>query len=128
METICIDTDIIIDYLKGNAYKNILPSVLNKYLCKVTPVTVYELYYGGFYTGKIKPVEDVLACLTPIIWTEKASKESAKIHVELIKKGFSLDIRDIFIASICCTEKIPLLTRNVKHFKHIKELKLVSPE
>jgi tRNA(fMet)-specific endonuclease VapC len=126
MDAICIDTDIVIDYLRGKEYRDVLPHALDKYLCRVTPITAYELYYGGFYSKKLEPVEDVLALLDPMKWTEECSKEAARIHVDLMRAGFPLEIRDILIAGICCNEEIPLLTRNIKHFQRIEHLQLVD--
>ncbi len=126
LETICVDTDIIIDYLKGNQYKQILNILVKKYKCLVTPITVFELYYGGFYTGAIKPVEDVLTIFDLLCWTKEASKESAKIYAELIKKGARIEMRDALIAGICISQKVSLVTRNIKHFQRIKDLHTIA--
>lgn len=126
LETVCIDTDIIIDYLKGNQYKHILFILVKKYNCVVTPITVFELYYGGFYTGAIKPVEDVLTVFNLLHWTKEASKESAKIYAELIKKGKRIEMRDALIAGICVSQKVSIVTRNIKHFQRIKDLHTIN--
>ena len=44
---------------------------------------------------------------------------------ELIKSGQVDYLGDALIAATCLTEKIPLLTRNQKHFKKVKGLKLL---
>jgi len=126
LETICVDTDIIIDYLKGNQYKHILSALVKKYNCVVTPITAFELYYGGFYTGAIKPVEDVLTIFDLLHWTKEASKESARIHAELTKKGKGIEMRDALIAGICISQKVSIVTRNIKHFQRIKDLHAID--
>ncbi|MBA7514342.1 hypothetical protein ES705_06370 [subsurface metagenome] len=104
LETVCIDTDIIIDYLKGNQYKHILFILVKKYNCVVTPITVFNLLH----------------------WTKEASKESAKIYAELIKKGKRIEMRDALIAGICVSQKVSIVTRNIKHFQRIKDLHTIN--
>lgn len=59
---ICIDTDVIIDYLREiPVYGDVLSWTLEEYECYISPVTTYELYYGGFYSGKMEGVRDVLS-------------------------------------------------------------------
>ena len=124
---VCVDTDIIIDYLRGrNENQEILPALIGKYEVYISPVSIYELYYGGYYSGKLKPVEDVLAMLIPFDWTPEDSKKSAQIHVTLSKAGKTLNIKDILVAGPCLTRTIPLITRNILHFRKIKGLKVIE--
>lgn len=61
---VCVDTDVVIDYLRGrNKNQDILPAVIKKHEVYISPVSVYELYYGGYYSGKLKPVDDVLTMM-----------------------------------------------------------------
>jgi tRNA(fMet)-specific endonuclease VapC len=53
-------------------------------------------------------------------------RKSAEIHAKLSKTGDSLDIKDILVAGTCIYFNLPLLTRNIKHFRRIKELSLVD--
>lgn len=124
---VCVDTDIIIDYLRGrNENQDILPHLIAKHDVYISPVSVYELYYGGYYSGKIKPVEDVLAMLTPFDWSIEDSKKAAQIHALLSKSGETLNVKDILIAGPCLSRAIPLVTRNVSHFDRIKGLKVID--
>jgi tRNA(fMet)-specific endonuclease VapC len=124
---VCVDTDIIIDYLRGrNENQEILPALIGKYEVYISPVSIYELYYGGYYSGKLKPVEDVLAILIPFDWTPEDSKKSAQIHVTLTKAGKTSNIKDILVAGPCLTRNIPLITRNILHFRKIKGLKVIE--
>ena len=45
-----------------------------------------------------------------------------------IAKGKILDLRDLFIASLCINEGIELLTYNTKHFERLKEFGLILVE
>ncbi len=129
METlnICVDTDIVIDYLRGkNENQDILPNLIAKHDVYISPVSVYELYYGGYYSGRVKPVEDVLAMMISFDWTTEDSKKAAQIHVTLSKAGETLSVKDVLIAGLCVSRAVPLVTRNVSHFNRIKGLKVID--
>ena len=40
---------------------------------------------------------------------------------DLKKKGKLLDIRDVFVGSICIARDLPLLTYNSRHFNRLKD-------
>ena len=129
METgsICVDTDIVIDYLRGkHENQKILPAIIEKYNVHISPISVYELYYGGYYSGKLKPVEDVLAMMNTFDWTLEDSKKSAQLHASLSKAGEALSVKDVLIGGLCLSRSVPLITRNVEHFKRIKGLKVID--
>ena len=46
--------------------------------------------------------------------------------LQLRKQGFSIDDNDLLIAAYCLKYKLTLVTNNTKHFKNIKELKIVN--
>jgi len=124
---VCVDTDIVIDYLRGkNENQDILPNLITKYDVYISPVSVYDLYYGGYYSGKIKPVENVLSLITTFDWTSEDSKKAAQIHATLSKAGETLSVKDVLIAGLCISRSVTLITRNVSHFSKIKELKVIS--
>ncbi|GEM_PF-6758964 len=53
-------------------------------------------------------------------------RKSADIHAKRSKTGDSLDVKDILVAETCIYFNIPLLTRNIEHFRRLKELPLVD--
>lgn len=124
---VCVDTDVVIDYLRGrNKNQDILPAIIKKHEVYLSPVSVYELYYGGYYSGKLKPVDDVLTMLLPFDWTVEDSKKAAHLHALLSKAGETLNVKDVLIAGQCISRSVPLITRNVAHFKRINGLKVVD--
>jgi tRNA(fMet)-specific endonuclease VapC len=126
---VCVDTDIIIDYLRGrNENQEILPILTEKYEVYISPVSIYELYYGGYYSGKLKPVEDVLAMLIPFDWTPEDSKKAAQIHVTLSKAGKTLNIKDIFVAGPCITGLFPLLPEILCIFGRLRASRLLMEQ
>lgn len=124
---VCVDTDIVIDYLRGrNKNQEILPELIAKHNVYISPVSIYELYYGGYYSGKVTPVDDVLAMITPFDWTAEDSRKAAQIHAALSKSGETLTIKDVFIAGLCLSRTVPLVTRNVSHFNKVRGLEVID--
>lgn len=123
LKNLLVDTNVLIDYSKGQS------QLLEEYLAAkewrlaVNPVIVAEF------------VND--RQLTTIEKRQKA-KEFINLfgHVDLSKAmGFRAGklirsrqadyLGDSLVAAACLVEKMPLLTRNQKHFKKIKGLKLL---
>jgi len=124
---VCVDTDIVIDYLRGrNKNEGILPELIAKHNVYISPVSIYELYYGGYYSGKVTPVDDVLAMITPFDWTAEDARKAAQIHAALSKSGETLTIKDVFSAGLCLSRTVPLVTRNVSHFNKVRGLKVID--
>nr|QNO45513.1 hypothetical protein ACCMMBFF_00002 [Methanosarcinales archaeon ANME-2c ERB4]QNO47866.1 hypothetical protein DJFEGNLO_00020 [Methanosarcinales archaeon ANME-2c ERB4] len=89
---ICVDSDVVLDYLRGKTrFQDVLPSVIEKYDCYIAPISVYELYYGGYYSGRIDKVEDVLDLLRILDCPRTSIRKSAEIYAKLSKIGDSLD-------------------------------------
>ena len=128
METLCLDTDVLIDFLRGkNEVVDIIREIEKEFVLATTTVNLFELYFGAYKTGKEKNVEAVneLAERIEVLELNKKSAELAgKIMAELEKKGLEIGIRDTMIAGTLLESGSILYTRNVKHFRRIKEIKL----
>lgn len=70
--------------------------------------------------------EDVLNLFGILDCPRASIRKSAEIHAKLSKTGNSLDIKDILVAGTCIYFNLQLLTRNIKHFRRIKELSLID--
>jgi predicted nucleic acid-binding protein len=64
--------------------------------------------------------------MTPLDWTLEDSKKAAQIHVALSKAGETLGVKDILIAAPCIVRSIPIVSRNILHFKRIPDLDLID--
>ena len=125
--SIVVDTDIIIDYLKKRQPgTELLKKAYLKHRIHITSITVYELLYGVQRSGKTALIDRLLRYVTVVPLDEAAAREAAAIHYNLRSKGMDIGVKDSFIAGICEAHNMPLLTRNVKHFNRIPELKLLS--
>lgn len=126
---IIVDTDVIIDYLKKRQPgAQLLKNAYRKYRLHVTSITVYELMYGVQKSGKTGLISRLLRHVTVIPFDEAAAKKAASLHHALTSKGQDIGIKDAFIAAMCDVHKLPLLTRNVRHFSRIPGLKLLPIE
>ncbi len=129
MESICLDTDILIDSLRG--YRETVEKVKElegKYHLFTTVISSFELYYGAYRTGKMEQnvlcADELLNRLSILQMTGGASKLAGKLAADLEKKGEAIDFRDALIAGIVITHGTILFTKNIKHFDRIEGIDL----
>jgi predicted nucleic acid-binding protein len=119
---ILIDTDIIIDSFKGiRVAKELFRTEGVDLYCSI--LTKKELLSkGGLKESERKRIINLLAKMKVL-----------KIDSDINNKCLSLikaygenpnRIGDYIIAATAWSKRLPLLTRNRKHFEHIKEIKL----
>ena len=124
---VCIDTDIIIQYLKGEekADKKINELIEKDELTTTTSINVFELYKGGRASSEeLEIISNFLSYFSVYDFDIKASKKSAEIFNSLKKQGKEIDPLDLMIASIAITKNQKLLTGNIKHFNRLSDLEL----
>lgn len=120
------DTDILIDHLRGK--KKLDPALLKDEV-GISIITYGELLYGAEKSvNKEKTKQTVLDFIKnlPIAiidLSEEIMQKYATVKAGLEKKGQRLDDFDLLIASTAMSDSLILLTRNIKHFSRIKELK-----
>ena len=131
METkILIDTDVLINLLRGDVdTENLIQNIKSNKLF-TTDINVFELYHGVQRSknkeNDLNALEILLSSLMTIS-TDKASMIIAsRIIADLEKNGKTVDLADLFIAAICVSGSFSLLTKNKKHFEKIKELKFIE--
>ena len=127
---VCLDTDIIINFLRkeSSSVQFISQLIENEEEVLTTSINVFELWKGAYKSNKkeaYKAVKEFLSKCRILYLDENSSQKAAKIFQELTSKGDIIDALDIMIASITITNKESLRTNNKKHFDRIKELKLV---
>ena len=125
---VCLDTDVLIDFLRGNTETVKMIEKLEKdYELATTSINIFELYYGACKTRKeknVKAVDDLSSSLEVYMLTDKSAKISGELIAELESRGEVIDFRDVLIAGMVIENGSSLLTGNVKHFRRIKGLKL----
>ena len=131
MACLTLDTDILVDLLRGRKKAATVIEIFEKSLERLntTVINLFELYYGAYRLGSadeiaaVRELENTLEILqlTPKI-AEIAGKELAK----LAKQGKLIDIRDLLIGIIARENKCTLVTGNIKHFERISELNILN--
>ena len=123
-DTVLFDTDVIICHLRGN---NEAAECIRKAEERLISVqTCMELLQGALNRGQQKAAKDFLKDHDFIVLPLEPNIGSrALVYVE--EYGLNAGIRtgDAIIAATAVENGIPLTTGNVRHFKSIKELKLV---
>src|SRR4030066_2472387 len=126
-ELICIDTDVCVDFLrKRNPGFELFVRILEGYEPCISAITAYELYLGYMKRKRKDRIDDFIYQFVILPFDLKASEVSANIEASLDRKGKGIGIPDTFIAGICLSNNVPLLTINTMHFSRVNGLNLFS--
>jgi predicted nucleic acid-binding protein len=119
---ILIDTDIIIDYIKGvRVAKELFRTKAVDLYCSI--LTKKELLSKrGLKDSKRKRIITLLERTKVLRIDDDIHKKYMALMKEYGESPHS--IADYVIAATAWSKRIPLLTRNRRHFEHIKEIKL----
>jgi len=130
--SICIDTDVIVDYLRGREPgKSAFAEWRRKAEVFITSVTAFELLLGANLSSKpeerMLEAESLLGQHKILDFALDSAKEAARKGAELKAKGTMVEIRDLLNASMCLSKNIPILTKNRAHYEKITELTVLTP-
>lgn len=124
----CLDTNVLIDYLKGREPgASAVENAVKAYDCCVAATTVYELLFGVARAKKEIGEQALLGIMTILSFDGTTAKQAAELHAQLISQNKDIGVKDVFIASTCLTEGIPILTANERHFSRVPELTVMTP-
>lgn len=121
-----IDTDVIIDHLRE---KEAIPEqILDE--SAISIISLGELIYGAYKS--VYPQKSLIILkknlqildFEIIKLDEIIIAEFGRIKAGLEAKGERLDDFDLLIAATALVSDLTLLSRNIKHFSRIKELKI----
>ncbi|MHC1631419.1 MAG: type II toxin-antitoxin system VapC family toxin [Methanotrichaceae archaeon] len=125
---ICIDTDVLIDLLRGQETEKIKELEQEDAILMTTVINSFELYYGAYKTKKrsanLSAVRGLLKRLVILQMSEEASEVVGEILGDLESKGQMIDFRDALIAGIVVMNGATLFTRNINHFNRIDRVKI----
>ncbi len=92
----------------------------------ISTITLSELQYG--IEKSRFPEQNLIALLEFLIpfgileFDQKASKEYGRIRTELERKGKPIEPMDLLIAAVARSQRLVLVTNNVKEFGRIEDL------
>ena len=122
-----IDTDILIDFVRGQAnVRSGVRVMIAERTATVSSVSVFELLIGTRTAAERESTEALLGSMHCHVLDREAAAEAAAIDGLLRAAGMRIDVRDCLIAGIAIANRLPLLTRNVRHFERVPGLEVVT--
>lgn len=116
MPDILIDTDVVIEWLRGN--EMVVDRLISiKHSGKIifySPVTKAEIFHGLRSGEKEKTMDFFISCNSISINDEIGEK--AGMYLAQFYKSHSLALGDALIAATCYVHKISMFTLNRKHY------------
>jgi predicted nucleic acid-binding protein len=120
-----VDSDIIIDYLRDfkPTIENLDILISGKNSILVSAVTNLELHTGRSITNPkmLAKINTLFSLLKPT----DIDFEIAGLAGDL-RREYEIGVSDALIAACAILNNCILLTRNIKHYKKVKELKVKS--
>ena len=122
MEKYIVDTDVIIDLLKGNELAKNLFLELSYNEIYVSVITVAELLAGARNDKEIEIIKKLIAAFQVVDIDIETAIKAGLIKKEF-NKSHNIGLADSFIAA--CTMNIngQLITQNIKHYPMFPNLK-----
>lgn len=127
----CIDTTFLIDFRKNN--KNLEPiiEILDEEGIHAVPsIVMHEFLIGGLGSNNNNEIQirkDILSRFVILPFDDKSALKSSEIEYNQRRNGNFMGTADIFIASTLLSHNLDtIVTRNVKHFERIPDVKIIS--
>lgn len=126
-----LDTTVIIDLMKGEEkISEKIKELQSKNITLfTTSINVFEIWQGVYdmeNKERLNKINTLLDSIGIYLFDIPSSKVAGKIHSTLRKDGKIIDPEDSMIAGIAKLNNETLLTRNIKHFERIEDLKVES--
>jgi len=121
-----VDTDVLIDYLRGRGPGADLLARLGRGGYRVTAVSAFELALGAAHRLDPRPVQALLDAPT-LALTPRGGLLGGEALARLRSEGRGIDVRDALQAGVCLDAGLPLVTRNMRHFDRVPGLHVVQP-
>lgn len=121
---IALDSSAIIDILAGTKKGEQIKKKVSEEALAVTSINVNEVLIGAKERERNK-IHEFFENLDILSFDAASAFKSVEIEESLSKRGTKIGKMDIFIASICLVNNLPILTSD-NHFKFVNELKVIS--
>ncbi|MBI2176604.1 type II toxin-antitoxin system VapC family toxin [Candidatus Woesearchaeota archaeon] len=127
MKNVCMDSTLIIDFLRGKsaAIEQIADVTRETFPC-TTSINVFEVMHGLLRRKDNKAMEVAEAFFNscPVINMDpRAAKKAAAIAAELENKGMMINVLDTLIAGAMLTNGCQtIVTANKSDFQRIKDI------
>ena len=123
--TVLIDTDVIIDFLKGKGKGvKLFEEIITLYSPATTYINYFELICGVRNDEEYAHVENCLSGFSIFSLDRESAEKAARIYQDLKGKKKLIDIRDILVSGIAFTHHCEIATNNERDFGRIDDVKL----
>ncbi len=123
MEKIVLDTNILIEVLKGN--QDIVQKLeTSSFSYAISSISAMELYYGAINKTELFKLQKFVSLFEMLELSQSISKVATELIFEY-SKSHNLDIPDSLIAATAIDNNLKLYTLNLKDFKYIEGLVLL---
>ncbi len=119
-----VDTDILVDYIRGNPHA--VPYLQSLEEWSYSVVTAMELFAGAQNKREIRAIEKLLKNFREAPLSRTIGSRGREIIKDYASSD-GIDPLDAMIAATAIIERLTLSTRNRKHFRHIRGLKIETP-
>jgi len=118
-----IDTNILVDAMRG--YPKAVDFV-NNIDIRVSIIVLLELIKGATSKESLNLITNYFEDLD-VVYLDLGTQELALSLYKEYRLINAFDINDALIAATALKNNLKLVTKNTKHFKMIKKLKVISP-
>ena len=132
--TIILDSDVIIAGARGTLdLERWLASQPGERF-EVAAITVAELWYGveratpAHRAKRQQYVENILASMQTIPYTEQTARQHARLWAELESSGRMIRDYDLIVAATALERGNAVAPFNVRHFSVVRGLKVIEPK
>lgn len=130
MANYCLDSNVIIDFLR---YNEDVTRQMDKAreagnLLSICPIVYYEIVRGFKIANAPKQLKKFLEfyqTLSPLPFDMRATEKAIDIYVQ-IHNGQMIEDNDIYIAAIAMVNGCTLVTANTRHFGRVEGLNFVN--
>lgn len=123
---VVVDTDIVIDFLRGRGPgAQLVRQLLGERRLRLTAVTGLELRVGADFSERQADIMRLFRSRTVPLDLGSAVR-AGEVAASLQKAGTPIGMADCLQAGICLRHGLPLATRNRRHFDRVPQLQLVD--
>lgn len=121
---VAVDTDLLIDFLRGRGPGQVVTrALIGAGQLRVTTVTAFELRVGTDFHARSREIMRIFRGRT-LPLDLSAALQAGEVAAHLRRLGTPIGAPDTLIAGICLHHDLPLATRNIEHFGRVPGLAL----
>jgi tRNA(fMet)-specific endonuclease VapC len=126
-KAILIDTSVLIDYFrKTKKERSFFVELCTEYeILNVSVITQFEIYVGST-TDQKTFWDEIFSHFVVLPLNSLAIQKAVETHQHLKRLRKVMDFPDLLIAATALQHDLPLATLNIRHFRVISDLDIIS--